>query len=177
MMMSLSESHINRIDLGIDWSKCTRKDIEFLELGIELGDFQLNAQCNNRFARITELESQLAATDDPVLSDAIRDVIRAMTHLIEVDKRKGIFQDYGHLKRRIAEGASADELYPLMPPAYAMTYDRVRRINVRPVKNKKSFFALIGGTTLIGVLANLITIKDSDLANRLKEFLQEFLRM
>ncbi|MCY4578271.1 MAG: hypothetical protein OXD31_04415 [Chloroflexi bacterium] len=177
MIMSLPESHVNRIDLGIDWSKCTRKEIDFLELGSDLGDFQLNAQCNNRLARITELKWELAATEDPIRSDAIEDEIQAMLLQIEVAKQQGLFQDYGYLKRRIAEGASADEVYPMMPSAYAMVCDRVRRINARPVKHKKSFLALIGGATLLGVLADLITIRDSDLANRLKELLLEILRM
>ena len=177
MTMSLPESHINRIDLGIDWAKCTGKDIEFLNLVTKAGDTQLNAQCNNRLARVTELEWELAATDDPILSEAIKDVIQAMRLQIEVDRRRGVFQDYGYLKRRIAEGASADELYPIMPSAYAMACDRVRRINARTVKHQKPFLAFIGGTTLIGVLANLITIRDSDLANRLKELLQELLRI
>ena len=171
MMMSLPESHINRIDLGIDWSKCTRQDTEFLELGRKLGDFQLNAQCNNRLAYIAELEGELTTTDDPFRCAEIEVEIRQTRMEIEVAKGQGVFQDYGHLKRRIAEGASADEVYALMPSAYAMTYDRVRRINARPVKQKKSFLAFIG------VLANLITIKDSDLANRLKEILQDLFRM
>ena len=177
MMMSLPESHINRIDLGIDWSKCTRKEIEFLELGIDLADFQFNAVCNNRLAYIAELELELTTTDDPTRCAEIEDEIRQTQMEIESSKRQGVFQDYGYLKRRIAEGASADEVYPLMPHFYAVMYDHVRRINARPVKQKVSFIALVGGTTLLGVLANLITIKNSDLANRLKEFLQEFLRM
>ena len=176
-MMNLPKNYINRIDLGIDWSKCTRKEIEFLELAVDLGDFQLNAQCNNRLARITELERELSAIDDPIRGDEIKDEIQLLQFLVKDGKRKGLFQDYGQLKRRIAEGASADDVYSMMPQYYAMAYNHVRRINARPVKQEKSFLALIGGTTLIGVLANLITIKDSGLANRLKELLQEVLRM
>ena len=177
MMMSLPESHVNRIDLGIDWSKCTRKEIEFLELAVDLANFQLNAVCNNRLAYIAELEGELTTTDDPIRCAEIEDEIR-QTHLeIESSKREGVFQDYGLLKRRIAEGESADAVYTMMPHFYAMAYDHVLRINARPVKQEKSFLAMIGGTTLIGVLANLITIKDSNLANRLKELLQEILRM
>ena len=175
--MSLPESHINRIDLGIDWSKCTRKEIEFLELAVDMADFQLNALCNNRLAYIAELEEKLSATDDPIQCTEIKDEIRQTLQEIESSKRQGVFQDYGYLKRRIAEGESADAVYPMMPHFYAMAYDHVRRINARPAKHKKSFFALIGGMTLIGVLANLITIRDSGLANRLKELLQEILRM
>ena len=176
MTMSLPESHINRIDLGIDWSKCTRKDIKFLEIGTRLGGFQLNAQCNNRFARITELEWKLAATDDPIISGAIEDVILEMRRQIEVDKRQGVFQDYGHLKRRVAEGASAEEVYPMMPYFYAMAYDRVRRINARPLKQKKTLIGLLGVATLIGVLADAITIRESSALSRLKEILLDLLR-
>ena len=175
--MNLPENYIKRIRIPVDRSKCTRKEIEFLELCIDAGNIQLNAQCTNRIARVTELEWELAATDDPVLSGAIEDEIRVMRFQIEVEKRQGVFQDYGYLKRRIAEGASAEEVYPLMPDAHALAYNRACYINARPVRQEKSLLALIRGTKLIGVLANLITIKNSDLANRLKELLQEFLRM
>ena len=177
MMMSLPASHINRMDLGVDWSKCTRKEIEFLELGIELGDFQLNAQRNNRFARITELEQELATTDDPIRCAEIEDAIRQTRLEIEGNKRKGVFQDYGYLKRRVAESETADAVYPMMPYFYTMVYDHVRRINVRPVKQKKSFLALIGGATLLGVLADIITIRDSHVLGRIEKLLQGLLRM
>ncbi|MCY4578380.1 MAG: hypothetical protein OXD31_04965 [Chloroflexi bacterium] len=177
MMMNLPENYINRIDIPVDWSKCTGKGIAFLRVTIDLGNIQLNAECNNRLGYIAELERDMAATKDPSLHDAIEDVIRVVRLQIEIVRRRGVFQDYGYLKRRIAEGASADEVYPIMPSAYAMATDRVRRINARTVKHQKPLLAFIGGTTLIGVLADLITIKDSDLANRIKELIQEILRM
>ena len=135
------------------------------------------AQCTNRLARITELEWELAATDDPIHSGVIEDVIRVMRFQIEVEKRQGVFQDYGYLKRRIAEGASVEEVYPLMPDPYALAHNRACYINARPVKQKKTLLILPGLTTLLSVLANMITIKrESGALSRLKETLLELLR-
>ena len=177
MMMSLPENYINRIDIPVDWSKCTKEEAEILEGYVDLGNLQLNAQCNNRLARITELERELSAIDDPIRGDEIKNEIQLLQFSVEDDKRRGVFQDYGLLKRRIAEGDSAEDVHTLMPHFYAIAQDDARRINSRPAKLEKPFLALIGGTTLIGVLANLITIRDSGLANRLRELLQEILRM
>ena len=43
MTMNLPENSIKRIRIPVDRSKCTRKDIEFLELCAKAGDFQLNS--------------------------------------------------------------------------------------------------------------------------------------
>lgn len=171
MMDEMPENHIYRIDLGIDWSKCTKKETLFLENATELCDFELNALCNNRLAISTALENELAATEDPIRSSEIKDEVRRIRLKIEDNKRRGIYQDYGALKRRVAGGASADELYPMMPFFYAMTYDHVRRINARPDKEKLTVLAFLGRTTLLGVVANFITIKDSGAIGTLKELL------
>ena len=39
------------------------------------------------------------------------------------DKREGVYEDYGVLKRRIAKGANASEVYSMMPHFYAEAYN------------------------------------------------------
>ena len=147
-------------------------------MGIDMGDSQLNAQCNNRFARITELEWELAATDDPILSGAIeeRNSGDASPNRSRQAARgiSGLWSSKAtHRRGRFRRGRISDDAVFLCNYVQrSAPYQRALLSSKR-----KSLLALIGGTTLIGLLANLITIKDSDLVNRLKELLQEFLRM
>ena len=171
MMDEIPENHINRIDLGVDWSKCSKREILFLGKATDLGDFELKAPCNNLLTLITELEHELVATEDPIRSTEIKDEVRRMRLKVEDNKRRGIYQDYGALNRRVAGGSSADELYSMMPYCYAIAYEHVRRINARPDKQEKAFLAFLGGTTLISLAANLVTIKDSGIVKTLREML------
>lgn len=170
-MDNLPENQINRIDLGIDWSKCTKEEAQFLTKALELCDLEFNALCNNRLALITGLENKLADTEDHIRSSEIKDDIQRMRLEIEDSRQRGLYQDYSALKRLVADGVSADELYSMMPFFYSTTYDHVRRINARPYKRKMSVFAIVGVTTLLGVVANLITVKDSGVIRALRELL------
>ena len=172
MKDDLPENRVRRIDLGIDWSKCTKEETQYLLEACGLCEHEFNALCNNRRALIAGLENEPASAEDPIYSSKIKVDIQRLRLEIEDSKKKGLYQDYGALKRLVADGVSADELYPTMPSFYAETFDLVRRINARRDKPKMSAFAFLGGATLLGVVANLFTIRDSGVVKALREFLQ-----
>lgn len=132
-MFNSPENAIVRIDIDIDYSSLNDDEVELLDKLIELGDSQLNAPCNNRLARIAELNREMRSLSPDEIDRKleITNEIREMQTDISEDKRRGYFQDYGILKRRIAHGATASEVYSMMPYFYAVAYNRHRQFSKR----------------------------------------------
>ena len=124
-MSDILENAVVRIDIGIDYSALNDDEVEFLNKIIALGNLQLNLPGNNRLARITELklEMKTLGPDETDRKGEITKEIREMRIEINNDKREGVYEDYGILKRRIAEGAKASEVYSMMPHFYAEAYN------------------------------------------------------
>ena len=129
-MIDIPENHIFRIDIGIDYSMYKKNEIEVVEGLIELGDWQLNAICNNRVARIKELILELHSAEHISVNrrTEIEGEIGELWRRIEEAKREGVHRDYGLLKSLIFGGATADDVYPMMPDFYAQAYDLNRQI-------------------------------------------------
>ena len=132
-MINIPENHIFRIDIGIDYSIYKKNEIEVVEGLIELGDWQLNAICNNRVARIKELKLELHSAEQISVNrrTEIEGEIGELRRRIEEAKREGVHRDYGLLKSLIFGGATADDVYPMMPDSYAQAYDLNRQIIAR----------------------------------------------
>ena len=132
-MIDIPENHIFRIDIGIDYSMYKKNEIEVVEGLIELGDWQLNAICNNREARIKELKLELHSAEHISVNrrTEIEEEIGELRRQIEEARREGVHRDYGFLKSLIFSGATADDVYPMMPDFYAQAYDLNRQIIVR----------------------------------------------
>lgn len=132
-MQDRIENAVVRINLDINYSSLNDEEIRLLHRLIEMGDLQLNAQCNNRLVRIAELrrEIRLLSPDEIDKKTEITNKIRELCTAINNDKEQGNYRDYGILKRRIAQGATASEVYSMMPYFYAEAYNLNRQFGAR----------------------------------------------
>lgn len=148
--MDSPENFVQRIDLGIDYSMLGDADANHVRSLIELGDFQLNALCNNRLARIAELEAELKILGDaePKRRLELIKEIGETQDGIQRDKASGRFRDYGVLKQRIVQGATAGEVYSLMPFFYAEAYTLSQQLSNRNDDNNPSNPAEIAGEVI-----------------------------
>ena len=131
--MFASENAVVRVKIEFDYELMSSREVELAEGLLHLGEEQLNARCNNREARIVELEQELGImTPDNTEGKAnIERVIREMKSEIANDKRQGYYRDYGELKRRISSGSTAADEYEMLPFFYAEAYDLSQRIRTR----------------------------------------------
>ena len=58
-MRNRIENAVVRINIDIDYSSLNDEALMHLHKLIELGDWQLNAPCNNRLTRIDELRQEM----------------------------------------------------------------------------------------------------------------------
>lgn len=138
-MQDRIENAVVRIDIDINYSSLNDEEIRLLHKLIEMGDLQLNAPCNNRLVRIAELnhKSRRLSPEEIDKKTEIANKIRELHTSISNDKEQGNYRDYGILKRRIAEGATASEVYSMMPYFYAEAYNLNRQFSARGENSDK----------------------------------------
>ena len=136
-MVDILENAVVRIDIGINYSSLNDKEIELLDKIFAMGDLQFNAPCNNRLARIAELkpEARLLNQNETNKQTEITNKVLELSVAIAHDKEQGNYRDYGTLKRRIAQGAIASEVYSMMPYFYAEAYNLNCRFSSRDSDN------------------------------------------
>ena len=158
-MQDRIENAVVRIDIGINYSSLNDEEIRLLHKLIEMGDLQLNALCNNRLAYIAELnrEVRFLNPDEIDKKAEIANKIRELRIAINRDKEQGNYRDYGILKRRIAQGATASEVYSMMPYFYAEAYNLNQQLKARGENGSKgdSSSFLEGGTKWLNFLKSL----------------------
>ena len=131
--MFASESAVVRISIEFDYELMSSREVDLADGLLHLGEEQFNAPCNNREARIVELEQELGimAPDNTEGKADIERVIQEMKAGIANDKKQGYHRDYGELKRRISSGSTAADVYEMLPFFYAEAYDLSQRIRAR----------------------------------------------
>ena len=123
-MTTMGASDVKRIELPFDYSLLTRQEGKAIRGALRLAEDDFNAACRNWQARIEELTIQL--TSMPTFSAKRAEIERELTDInerINQAKKKGVYTDYSGLKRRIANGAQWDDIYPEAPLYYARTWD------------------------------------------------------
>lgn len=158
-MRNRIENAVVRINIDIDYSSLNDEEIVHLHKLIALGDWQLNAPCNNRLTRIDELRHEIKSLEagETDNRNEITNKIRDLRISINNDKEQGHFRDYGILKLRIAQGATATEVYSMMPYFYAEAYNLNLQFSSRNKNNNegRSSSILEGGTKWLNFLKSL----------------------
>ena len=123
-MTTMGASDVKRIELPFDYSLLTRQEGKAIRGALRLAEDDFNAACRNWQARIEELTIQL--TSMPTFSAKRAEIERELTDINERTnqaKKEGVYTDYSGLKRRIANGAQWEDIYPEAPLFYARTWD------------------------------------------------------
>ena len=158
-MRNKIENAVVRINIDIDYSSLNDEEIIHLHKLIELGDWQLNALCNNRLTRIDELRHEIRSLESGETDkrNEITNKIRDLHISINNDKEQGHFRDYGILKLRIAQGATATKVYSMMPYFYAEAYNLNLQFSSRNKNNNegRSSSIIEGGTKWLNFLKSL----------------------